>query len=68
MKDQTLIGQKIKEARKEAGMSLNELSRRSGLAKSYLSELERGVKRHPTMGVLEDIAIGLDRTLHIKFI
>ena len=40
-------------------MSQEELADRSGLDRTYISGVERGV-RNPTVAVLEKIALGLD--------
>lgn len=52
-------GQKVREIREKRGVSLNELARRSGVAKGNLSEIERGHKS-PTVRTLRKIARGLD--------
>jgi len=54
------LGRRIAYLRKQRHMSQLTLSIRSGVAKSYLSELERG-KRNPTISVLYRLA----NTLHI---
>ena len=52
------IGGKIKRIRKSKGMSQSELSRKSGVAQSTLSYLERGHK-HPQFDTLSAICKGL---------
>lgn len=53
---------KIKEVREAHGMSLSELSRRSGISKSYLSQLESGKFSDPSVFKLIKIAtiLGVD--------
>ncbi len=49
-------------------MSISELSTKSGVAKSYISSLERNLQTNPTILVLEKIAnilcISVDALLH----
>ncbi len=54
------IGKKIKQLRKEKGLTLQELAQRSGVSPGYISMLERGYKRSPTLDVLRKLAKGLD--------
>src|SRR5437879_5296471 len=46
--------------RKSRGLTQAALSRRTGLARSYLAKLERGHSRNPSMTTIERIAEGLD--------
>ena len=48
------IGKKIKELRLERSLSMNEVSRLTGLAQSGLSEIENG-NRSPSLDTLERI-------------
>lgn len=50
-----MIGDIIRKKRKERGMSLSELSRVTGVSKSYLSYIERGMKRNPSIDVIKRI-------------
>lgn len=50
-----MIGDIIRKKRKERGMSLSELSRMTGVSKSYLSYIERGMKRNPSIDVIKRI-------------
>ncbi len=52
-------GQKIRESRKERGLSLIGLSQRTGISVSYLSEIERGAKK-PSLKTIEKIAAALN--------
>lgn len=38
------LGEAMREHRELAGLSLSETARRMGIAKGYLSEIERGIK------------------------
>ncbi len=51
-----MIGYRVKKLREEKKMSISELSTKSGVAKSYISSLERNLQTNPTILVLEKIA------------
>ncbi|WP_354002252.1 helix-turn-helix domain-containing protein, partial [Peribacillus simplex] len=51
-----MIGYRVKTLREERKMSISELSTKSGVAKSYISSLERNLQTNPTILVLEKIA------------
>jgi transcriptional regulator with XRE-family HTH domain len=55
------IGDRMRTLRKQRGFSLNELARRTGFAKSYLSQIET-LKREPPISTLTKIAyvLGVD--------
>jgi len=55
----TRIGERIRRLRQQRGFSLNELARRTGFAKSYLSQIEN-LKREPSISALSQIAHVLD--------
>jgi len=50
-----MIGDIIRQKRKEKGISLSELSRMTGVSKSYLSYIERGMKKNPSIDVIKRI-------------
>jgi XRE family transcriptional regulator of biofilm formation len=50
-----MIGERIQMFRKRRGLSLTELSQRAGVAKSYLSSIERGLQQNPSIQFLEKI-------------
>ncbi|ADU29906.1 helix-turn-helix domain-containing protein [Evansella cellulosilytica] len=50
-----MIGEIIRKKRKERGISLSELSRMTGVSKSYLSYIERGMKKNPSIEVIKRI-------------
>jgi len=52
------IGNKIRQLRRERGLTLAELGRKSGVSISQISEMERGLKS-PTVGILIKVAQGL---------
>lgn len=51
-----MIGERIKKLRLEKKMSLSELADQAGVAKSYLSAIERNLQSNPSIQVLEKIA------------
>ncbi|MDQ0254398.1 XRE family transcriptional regulator of biofilm formation [Evansella vedderi] len=55
-----MIGERVKRYRKEAGMTLTELAERAGVAKSYLSALERNIQTNPSVQFLEKVAAVLN--------
>jgi XRE family transcriptional regulator of biofilm formation len=57
-------GKKIKELRIKRGLSLTELSKIAGVSKSYLSFIERGKQKNPSIEVLEKLASALKVDVH----
>ncbi|MED2971266.1 helix-turn-helix domain-containing protein [Fictibacillus sp. B-59209] len=55
-----MIGELVKKYRKEKGLSLSSLAERAGIAKSYLSSLERNIQTNPSVQLLEKLAAVLD--------
>ncbi|CAM5733467.1 helix-turn-helix domain-containing protein [Bacillus circulans] len=55
-----LVGAKIKALRIKKGFSINELSDKSGVSKSYLSYIERGIQKNPSLQVLTKLAHTLE--------
>ncbi|WP_042356989.1 helix-turn-helix domain-containing protein [Bacillus rubiinfantis] len=51
-----MIGDRVKKFRSEKKMSLSELAEQAGVAKSYLSSLERNLQKNPSIQFLEKIA------------
>ena len=60
------LGKRIAHLRKQRGMSQLDFSIESGIAKSYVSELESG-KRNPHLFILEKVCLALDVTLSELF-
>ncbi len=56
------VGEKIKTARKQAGLSQGALAKRAGIAQSTLSYIEKGEKS-PTMDTMASICDGLSVSL-----
>ncbi|MDN4526793.1 helix-turn-helix domain-containing protein [Fictibacillus fluitans] len=55
-----MIGELVKKYRKEKGLSLSALAERAGIAKSYLSSLERNIQTNPSVQLLEKLSAVLD--------
>jgi len=51
-----LIGEKIKQLREEKRMSISELATKAGVAKSYLSSIERNIQKNPSIHFIEKIS------------
>lgn len=51
-----MIGTIVKKLRLEQGYSLTEMAERAGVAKSYLSSIEREVQSNPSIHFLEKIS------------
>jgi XRE family transcriptional regulator, master regulator for biofilm formation len=58
-----MIGQRINKLRLEKKISISELAERSGVAKSYISKLEKGIKTNPSIQLLEKVADALEVTI-----
>lgn len=58
MEAQVIFGKNVQRARKAAGMTQVDLATDAGMAKSYMSEIERG-RRNPTVAVIARIAHAL---------
>lgn len=53
----------INKIRKEKGITLSELSTRSGVSVGYLCHLEKGTRKNPSLEVMERIAESLGKTI-----
>lgn len=65
-----MIGDRVKRLREEKKMSMTELAEKAGVAKSYLSSLERNLQTNPSIQFLEKISsvldVSIDSLLHDK--
>ncbi|QQK81632.1 helix-turn-helix domain-containing protein [Salicibibacter cibi] len=63
-----MIGERIQQLRTEKGFSLSELAERAGVAKSYLSTIERDLQKNPSIQFLGKVAevldVSIDYLLH----
>ncbi|OKL37877.1 helix-turn-helix domain-containing protein [Domibacillus mangrovi] len=57
------IGERIRELRIKKGLSLTELANRAGVAKSYISSVERQLQLNPSIQFLNKISRVLDVTV-----
>lgn len=55
-----MIGDRVKKLRLQKKLSLSELAEQAGVAKSYLSSLERNLQNNPSIQFLEKIAAVLN--------
>ncbi|GAB3804986.1 helix-turn-helix domain-containing protein [Virgibacillus kimchii] len=55
-----MIGEKIKQLRKENKMSISELAEKAGVAKSYLSSIERNLQTNPSIQFIEKVSAVLN--------
>ena len=60
------LGEQIRNVRKEQGLSIVELSDKTGLSTSHLSEIETGKTTNPGVAVLQKIATALGISLSIE--
>lgn len=60
-----MLGNNIAEIRKRKGMTMTELAEKAGIAKSYLSSIERNVHQNPSINVIEKIAKVLEVDVRI---
>jgi transcriptional regulator with XRE-family HTH domain len=58
------FGQRLRRARTDRGLTLRDISERSGISITYLSDLERGVLVNPTLDTLKKVAEALDVSLN----
>jgi transcriptional regulator with XRE-family HTH domain len=55
-----MIGDNIKKIRESRGLSMNALSKQSGISVGYLSDLEKNKKSNPTKELLDKLASALN--------
>ena len=58
-----MIGERIREIRLARGLSITSLSQQAGVAKSYISRIERGLQRNPSMDFIAKVAVVLETDL-----
>jgi XRE family transcriptional regulator of biofilm formation len=51
-----MLGEKIKQLRRNRGISLTKLASLAGVSKSYLSQLEKGTHSNPSITYIKKIA------------
>ncbi len=60
------LGVMLKEARKEANLTQEELAQKTGTKKSYISRIERGLSDIQVSTYHKLIEIGIGKQLHIS--
>ncbi|WP_082232882.1 helix-turn-helix domain-containing protein [Halobacillus massiliensis] len=55
-----MIGDRINKIRRAKGLSMSELASRAGFAKSYISSIERGNQKNPSIHFIEEIVKALE--------
>jgi transcriptional regulator with XRE-family HTH domain len=50
------LGQRIRQARQSRNVTAAQLAERIGVSANYISELERGIKKNPSMNVISGMA------------
>ncbi|WP_071396146.1 helix-turn-helix domain-containing protein [Bacillus tuaregi] len=58
-----MMQNRIKKLRQLRGYSINELSIKAGISKSYLSYIERGIQKNPSLYILSKLASSLGTTV-----
>lgn len=63
-----MIGARVRQYRNAKGLTMSELAERAGVAKSYLSAIERDIQTNPSIQFLDKIALvlGVDINLLLK--
>ncbi|MFD2922523.1 helix-turn-helix domain-containing protein [Halobacillus naozhouensis] len=52
----TTFGERIRDLRLGQGYTVNQFARMSGVSKSYISNIERGIQRNPSLIVMKKFA------------
>jgi XRE family transcriptional regulator of biofilm formation len=58
-----MIGEHIKQLRAERNLSLAQLAELSGVNKSYLSKVERGLQKNPSISIVRKLSVAFDVSL-----
>ena len=58
-----LYHNKIKEIRKIKGFTLEEVAQKANISVGYLSHLERGTRKNPSVKIMYNIACALESTI-----
>lgn len=59
----SVLGENLKKIRKEAGLNIKQLSQDSGVGRTTISEIERGISKNPKNETLKRICSVLNVTL-----
>lgn len=58
---------RMKQIRKEKGITLTELSIKTGISIGYLSHLENGTRKNPSIEIMDKLAMALDKSVSDVF-
>lgn len=58
-----MYNNKMKEIRLAQGITLEQLSEKTGISVGYLSHLERGKRKNPSIQLMDKIAYALNKTI-----
>ncbi len=61
--ERPMLGSRLKEIRMKKNMTINELSQRSSVSKSYISSIERGLQQNPSLEIIQKLSGTLDVSL-----
>ncbi len=57
----------IRDARLKKNIGLNQFARQIGIKPSYLSQIERGIKKNPSNEIMIKISDGLEKSIQELF-
>lgn len=63
----SFLGRKLKELREHVGISQTELSKLTGISNVYISNIENGIKKNPSMELIQKIADALGVSINEFF-
>ncbi len=58
---------RMKEIRKEKGLTLTEIASKTGISIGYLSHLEKGTRKNPSIEMMDKISKYLDKSVSDVF-
>lgn len=58
---------RMKQIRKENGVTLTELSIKTGISIGYLSHLENGTRKNPSIEIMDKVASALNKSVSDVF-
>lgn len=58
---------RMQQIRKQKGITLTNLSIKTGISIGYLSHLEKGTRKNPSIEMMDKIAKGLDKSVSDVF-
>jgi ribosome-binding protein aMBF1 (putative translation factor) len=66
--DLSALGSRLRERRRAAGLSLDDVASRSGIGRSAVAAIERGDNGNPTVSTLSRVAAALGGRLAVEFV